>query len=217
MTGSASRPRGTGLPDSLADALGEVATRQAFQRNTLLGAQGTPCTRLLILGRGNVLLSRRTPDDRESALYLLGPGDLLGEGSLRREQVWLVSARALTDGFCHSLPASHLPRLAQFYPELVAQIVSLLAERLEWAHRRAELMIYAGARDRLLGLLEALGTKHGSMEGGRLWVPLRVTQQQLGEMVGLARETVARGLAELEQQGVIERCARRGLWLRTER
>ena len=50
---------------------------------------------------------------------------------------------------------------------------------------------------------------------GRLqeWMPLPLTQSELGQMIGLARETVARMLAQLERDGVIRREGRKGLWL----
>jgi CRP-like cAMP-binding protein len=53
---------------------------------------------------------------------------------------------------------------------------------------------------------------HGRREGDRVWVPLGLTQEDLGKMVGLARETVARLLAELEDSGLIRREGR-GVWL----
>src|SRR5207244_9076308 len=137
---------------------------------------------------------------------LLGPGDLLGEGSLRPERCWLASARAVTNGAMHVLPAAQLPRFAQYFPKLMAHIVTLLSSRLERAHRRLDLITAKSARERVLGLLYVMSEFHGREEGGAFWMPIRLSQAALGELVGLARESVGRDFSDLEEQGFV-RCA----------
>lgn len=200
------------LAELQSGALAEIAPRIQFWKGMELGRQGTPCNQLYIIASGQVLLSRREPDGEERPLFLLGPGELFGEGSLREERVWLANPRAATDGTAHVLPAAQLPRLAQYYPRLTHHIIRLLADRLERSHRRLDLVRANSARDRLLGLLEVMAEHHGRREGDRVWVPLGLTQEDLGKMVGLARETVARLLAELEDSGLIRREGR-GVWL----
>jgi CRP/FNR family transcriptional regulator len=193
--------------------LAQLAPQQQFWKGAPIGEQGSACTRLYIIASGQVLLSRRSEEGVDRPMYLLGVGDLFGEGSLRPERVWLFQARALTDVTAHALPSAHLPKLAQYYPQLTAHIVRLLAERLERSHSRVDLVRTHGARDRLMGLFQVLAERHGEPEGDRIWVPLTVTQEEIGAMVGLARETVARLLTELEEAGVLDR-GRRGVWLK---
>jgi CRP-like cAMP-binding protein len=181
----------------------------------LIGGQGDPCENLYIIAEGQVLMSRRSPEGEDYALYLLGPGDLFGEGSLRPGRCFLGTLRAVTDVTVHALPAAQLPRFAQYYPQLMAHVGSLLAARLERAHRRRDVLCANNARDRVVGLLRAMAEYHGRPEGERTWVPLELTQAELGEMVGLARETVARVMADLEAEGTIRRRQRSGLWIRT--
>lgn len=200
------------LADLRSGSLSELAPKFEFWKGMVLGSQGDPVDHLFIIAEGQVLLSRRDPDGGERPIYLLGPGDLFGEGSLRPDRRWLVNVRSVSDGSAHRLPASHLPRLAQYYPQLTAYIVGLLAERLERAHSRLDLVRAHSARDRLLGLIHVLAEHHGERQGDRTWVPIHLTQEELGGMIGLARETVARLLGELADEGVIGR-ERAGLWL----
>lgn len=195
-------------------ALNELAARRAFWKGRLIGVQGQPCESLHIISEGQVLLSRQTPEGEDYALYLLGPGQMFGEGSLHPDGCWLASARAVTDGLVHVLPASHLPRLFQYHPQLADHVLTLLSLRLERAHRRLDVTNVHSARERLLGLLRAMSDYHGEPQGGEIWLPLGLTQSELGDMVGLARETVARVIADLEEEGLIRREGRRGMWLR---
>jgi CRP/FNR family transcriptional regulator len=194
-------------------ALTDLAPRTRFWKGTRIGTQGELCENVYIIAEGQVLLSRRNSEGEDYALYLLGPGDLFGEGSLGRQRRWHVTAKAMTDGVTHVLPACQLPRFAQFYPQLTAHIVTLLSARLERAHLRLDIVTTDSARGRLLSLLAVLADYHGETRDGARWLPMRLTQAELGSMVGLARETVARTLGELEADGIIRRLGRRGLWL----
>jgi CRP/FNR family transcriptional regulator len=194
--------------------LADLAPRVLLWQGMEIGVQGQPCDSLYILAEGQVLLSRTIPEGQEHALYLLGPGDLFGEGALRPEKRWLVTARAVTEGAAHVLRASQFPRFAEYHPQLATQIVTLLCGRLERAHRRLDLVTSRSARTRLLGLLQVLADHHGRDCGEDRWLPLRLTHAELGEMIGLARETVGRALAELVEEGTLRREGQEGFWLR---
>jgi len=194
--------------------LAEIAPRVPFWKGTVFGAQGQPCTSLYIIVRGQVLLSRRGLDGEEYSAYLLAPGDLFGEGSLDPDRTWMVTARAVSDGAVHVLPSAQLPRFMQYYPELGAHIVRLLGSRLARTHRRLDLVTSNCARERVLGLLRVMSDYHGQTRNGTIWLPVPITQSELAEMVGLARETVARVLTTLETEGLLRREGRRGFWLK---
>jgi CRP/FNR family transcriptional regulator, cyclic AMP receptor protein len=194
--------------------LADLAPRVQFYKGMEIGTQDEPCDSLYIISEGQVLMSRRNPGGGDYALYLLGPGDLFGEGSLRPRRRWLANLRAVTNVVAHRLPASQLPRFAQYYPQLVGYVMSLLSARLERSHQRRDVLGTYSARDRVIGLLVALAEFHGERQGDEVWLPLSLTQAELGEMVGLARETVARVLADLEEEGAIRRRTRSGLSLR---
>lgn len=201
------------LPQIDLRALEEIAPRRPLLKGRLICVQGQRADNLFLIDEGQVLLCRTGADDEDYSLYLLGPGQLFGEGALHPECQSLVTARAITDGSAYVLPAALLPRLFQFYPELSRHIVNLLSVRLERAHRRLDVTRLADARARLLALLYAMADYSGQPAGSEIWMPLPLTQAELGQMIGLARETVARILGQLERDGAIRRDGRRGLWL----
>lgn len=194
-------------------SLSGLAPLRKFWKGMLIGRQGETCDQLYIISRGQVLLSLDQAADSNDPLYLLGAGEVFGEGSLRPERRWLVTARAVTDGTVHVLPAVHLPRLCQYYPELTSYIIALLSGRLERAHQRVGLVKGNSGRERLLGLLCVFARHHGSEEGEWSRLSVYLTQAELGEMVGLARETIARIFADLTEEGLVRRSGRHTLWL----
>ncbi len=196
--------------------LADLAPLRRFSAGDCLARQGEHCEHIQVVARGKILLCRTTPEGEESALYLLGAGDLYGEGSLHPSRKWLFTPRAVEAGAVHCLPAVYLARMAQHFPQLTTHIVTLMSVRLEWAHQRVELIKSAGARERLLALARHLAETSGVADGSGYWVSLPLTQAELGSLAGLARETVVRTLAELEVAGLVRRDGRRGLWVATE-
>jgi CRP-like cAMP-binding protein len=97
---------------------------------------------------------------------------------------------------------------------LTSYIIGLMSARLERAHHRVGLVKGNSGRERLLGLLCVLARHHGCQDGEWNRLSVYLTQAELGEMVGLARETVARIFAELTKNGVVRRSGRHTLWLR---
>jgi len=122
----------------------------------------------------------------------------------------MATIRAVTDGSAYVLPSAQVPRLAQFYPQLITQLLRLISARLEQAHRRLDLFATTSARERVLGLLRVMAGSRGEPHGEELWLPLPLTQAELGGLLGLTRETVARVTADLEAEGIIRHVPRRG-------
>lgn len=213
MTGPSTNPA-TLLTALKSGSLADFAAKTPFWKGMKLGVQGEPCPHLYIVASGQVLLRRRNSQGEDSALYLLGPGDLFGEGSLLPRGEWIFSAQAVTDGTAYLIRTAQLPHLAQYHPEITAHVIRLLASRLQQAHERGDLVTKQGARERLLGLLALMAEYQGEPRGEEVWISLTVTQEQLGEMIGLARETVARTISGLEHEGVVRHVRRRGFWLR---
>jgi len=196
--------------------LSDLAPRVPFTAGMVLGVQDEPCTHLHILTEGQVILSRKSPGGETTVLSLLAAGDLFGEGSLLPSKTWLVTARAHTDGAAHLFSGAMLPRFAQHYPRLAAHVITLLSSRLALAHRRLDIIRTSSAREKVLGVLALLADRHGFEEDGRYWIPVKMTQSDMGDMVGLARETVARCLAELRSEGVFAQ-ERQGIWFKPPR
>jgi CRP/FNR family transcriptional regulator len=191
-----------------------LAPRAFFGRGQVIGAEGEPCEELVVLQRGRVLLSRQGMRPDSAALYLVGPGDLLGVAVFGSERKWTLTARAVTDTVARQITRPNIRRLLTRRPELAEDLLARMADRLYRAHRRCLVSTNDSARQRVLALLCLMSDYHGEPAGDEVWLPLHLSQAQMGEMVGLARETVARTMTLLEDEGLIRKAQRRGFWLR---
>jgi len=93
--------------------------------------------------------------------------------------------------------------------EEAIELLRLTASRL---HRTASALEEALAHDvptRLSRRLCELASRHGVPGGGGVLLPLPLTQEDLGRMVGASRETVNRSLAGLAVRGLVRTEGRR--------
>lgn len=76
--------------------------------------------------------------------------------------------------------------------------------RLNNANQQIYEMTFLSVRARIVKRLLRLQAYHASLvPGGQKPVPLRITHQQLADMVGAVRETVSKIIKELQEEGLI--------------
>lgn len=122
---------------------------------------------------------------------LWGPGDVVGKALSTIEPYQIECLTAVE--------AILLPLGSQQIPEewLLAYLQQIEMLTLIRSHRRVDVM--------LVKLLGWLAKRFGhAVESGNL-IDLRLTHQDLAELMGTTRVTVTRILGQLEEQGLIER------------
>lgn len=215
MVEEARRPAGDRLLELLdSPECAPLAPRAFFARGQLVGSEGQPCEGLVVISRGRALLSGQGMRADSATLYLVGPGDLLGVHTFGGDGRWTVTARAVTDTVVRQISRANIRRIFGRRPEVMELFLARMADRLDRAHRRCLVSTNDSARERVLALLTLMSDYHGEPAGDEVWLSIHLSQAQMGEMVGLARETVARTMTALEEEGLIRKAQRRGFWLR---
>lgn len=157
-----------------------------------------------VILEGTVKIYVSHEDGREVILAFLGPGDTVGEMSLidsagrsanvvtteRSRLLWMD--RATFQGCLRTLTP------------LANNLVRLLANRLRFANEQIQALCTLDVPGRVARQILALADRYGSREaGGEVTIPLRLTQSDLGEIVGASRERVNQVMVELRQRGAI--------------
>ena len=79
------------------DALSQRAERESFAAGDTIIAEGDPADRFFIIARGEVAISRRTPEGDEVKLAKLGRGQFFGEIGILAETGRTATVRAVGD------------------------------------------------------------------------------------------------------------------------
>lgn len=101
-------------------------------------------------------------------------------------------------------------------PSQVEDMDVIVWEHLQQAEALMQIRSYKRVDMMLLKLLTWLSTRFGQDVGTGRLIDLRLTHQDLSELLGATRVTVTRTLNQLEQQGLIERLPLQQIILREE-
>ncbi len=160
-----------------------------------------PAEVLFILKKGNVAISRISPDGKKLILTTLQAGTIFGEMAIIGQRMHETFAEALTECVICIMSQRDVEDLLLADPRIAVRLVKALGERLTRAEARIEEMAFKPVPARLASLLLRLGTE--SDWRGRPIVQ-GLTHQQLGELVGTYRETATAILGQFRNEGLIE-------------
>jgi CRP/FNR family transcriptional regulator, cyclic AMP receptor protein len=138
------------------------------------------------------------------AAELMGPGDLIEPCELGEEELLacVIGWRALVPIRCAVLDAAFAERVRPW-----PQITQTLLRRVERRARNLNVLRAIASQPRLevrlALLLWHLAARWGRVEPGGIRVPLPLTHQLLGHLVGAERPSVSHALARLARSGLL--------------
>lgn len=196
----------------LLDALSQEQKRQVEQATQMLQLRrgeraylpGDPSDRIFLLKSGVIKIAAVGADGRESILALLHPGDIFGELAVVDDSPRDHLAEAFQDAVICAMNRDLMLRLIRESPELGYQVTKILGFRLRTFRSRVEELLCRSAQARLAQALLDLAGEHGVPDADGVLIPLRLSQRDLGKLVGLSRETVNGVLQEFRQRGLVE-------------
>jgi CRP/FNR family cyclic AMP-dependent transcriptional regulator len=163
-------------------------------------AKGSPGQSTMAVLRGAVKISSQSPEGKEIVLNIINAGALFGELAMLDGRERTADATAVDE--CELLVMyrrDFLPFLER-RSDICIMVIEKLCKRLRQTSEQVEDIMFGDLGSRLAKVLLRL-----AQEGGRSQTPvLRVTQQELGSMVGSARESVNRHLHVWQAAGLIK-------------
>lgn len=198
---------GPGLAaEGLAGLLARHGRVVDFKRGQMIYASGADDSTMMLITKGRVEISRSSADGRRSILTHLGPGDVLGELAALDGGPRSADAVAATTVRGQVLARAQVLQLLQEHPDAALDVIGMLCRRLRETSGMYTAHMLADGQARLARLLLHLSEKWGeALPGGRLRLAERFSQSDLGDLVGLSRESVNRQIRDWEQAGLIER------------
>jgi CRP/FNR family transcriptional regulator, cyclic AMP receptor protein len=194
-----------GLSEADMAAIGHATTMTHCVRGQRVLSPDDPPDRIHIVKKGRVRVYRMSPDGKQLTLDIFEKGTILGDMEmLGQDRLPEAYAEAIEDGVICTISPDELRALIERYPTIGVNIIRHLSRRLQAAERELEAMAYQRVDQRLARRLLDLGQRFGvKTERGTL-IEARLTQQELAEMVGTTRETLAHTLADLRRRGLLD-------------
>ena len=180
------------------------ARLRTFEARQTVYGQGTSCADVFIVVSGQVKLARVDGEGNEFTTGLFSAGDPFGPG-LAGTDAREAQETAVTNGpvSLWQVPVAAFHTLLLEHPALCLGIMELLARRQRQTERRLVGLAFKRTEARLAETLRELSggfdlrCEHGFGQH------LRITQQELADLVGASRPVVSTILNRLRKAGVL--------------
>jgi CRP-like cAMP-binding protein len=189
-----------GLPAQDIDMLAGQARRASHRKGTVIFARGDEGRSLMAIRSGTVRISTMTADGKEAVLNMLRAGQVFGEIALLDGKPRTADATAATDCELVVLDRAEFVPLLRANPDLALRIIALLCARMRRTSEQIEDVMFLPLEARLAKALLRLAAE----QGAGVEAPARlvsVTQRDLGQMIGMSRESTNKQLSAWQREG----------------
>ena len=198
------------LTDSERDTLDWAERRESrVPSGQVLMEQDKPNDNLYIVQQGWTHSSRRLVTGGRQIVSFHYAGDLVGTSSI----AWSLATNtviAVSDCIVSELSKAQLGRIFKAQPRLAGALYAIAAADYVAMGDRLTSIGRMGATERLSMMLLDIMARLRVTAGGVIdSFDLPLTQQDIGDAVGLTKVHVSRTLGEMERRGLIERNGRR--------
>ena len=183
----------------------QCTQRKRLSKGHYLFHQGEVTSTIYLIKSGKLKLVQNTEDGHETILDVCGPGEVLGELSMYQEQNEHSSAIAMEEVCICCFSEIQFELLIKQDPSFALRIIGYLGQK------RYENSLNFGkeagqtVKERLLRLFYRLSEQYGQKTSTSTLIDLKITQQELSDMIGASRVMVIHALNELKAANIIDR------------
>jgi CRP/FNR family transcriptional regulator, cyclic AMP receptor protein len=193
-----------GLDEAVIDWLVPHAVSRKVKKGTVLFRKGDTGTKLYAVCAGAVRISATSEQGNYAIFNLISPGDIFGEIAFLDQGPRTADAIVVENGEVMIIERRDFIQLLREYPDVSMQLIEILCARLRRTSEQVEDIIFLGLPNRLAKVLLHL---HGRPSTDAASNKIRITQQEISQMIGASRESTNKQLRDWQRRK----------WLRLER
>ncbi len=189
--------------------ISRIAIFRKYRKGMIIFMEGEPGDELYFVKEGRVKLSKMLADGREQILHFVQKGDVFAEILLFDGGTFPATAEVQEDGEIGMIRNADLEILLQKHPQISFKLLKLLSKRLRTAQQQIRDLALKDTYGRMASTLLKLAQDYSAQDDdaqnqGVTMINFALSQQELANIIGSSRETVARILSDFKKQKLIE-------------
>jgi len=185
-----------------------IYPEKRFPKVARIFSVGDPPDFIYILKKGLVKLVSVSEKGLETILQIFKPDDVFGEFLLSAEKRHF-EAVAMEDSVVTAISREMFRELLMTVPAIGLNFIKLLSERLARAEKELAGFSHSWSYHRLAKILLQLSEGFGEEIPSGTMINVRMTHEDLANMIGTSRESVTVQLRRFEQMGLVARQGRK--------
>jgi len=159
---------------------------------------------VLLLTSGRVKICSFSTDGKQAILTFIEPGELFGELAMLDQETREEYAEATEACTLLLIPADAVQDLMARHADVSLGVTKLFGMRRQRIERRLKYLLFRSNRERLVHLLLELAERYGSHTANGVALGIKLSHQDLANIIGSTRETVTVVLGELQNEGSLK-------------
>jgi CRP-like cAMP-binding protein len=193
------------LDESTLDVLLRLATPRFIKARQTVCRKGEQGDEVFIIVHGKLKVSSTSDDGREAILAILEDGDVSGEMSIIDGHPRSANVIAVQDTETLVIHRRQFLPFLETHPKAAIALLGALIHRLRGTDALVEDMHFLDIRTRLAKTLVRLALDHGrTTAGGGIRIDLKLSQEDLGNLVGATRESINKQMRVWVEEGILE-------------
>ena len=183
-----------GLSVDEMEALASSSSSRSFPKNTVVIHENDPADSLFIIESGKVKVYCSDKNGKEFIMNTQSEGDYFGELALLDDSSRSASVRTVEKSSFCIVFKDDFNRVLDDHPNIARKLIRNLAQRVRKLTADVKSLALQDVYGRVANVLTDLAEERGD---GTLFIPEKLTQQDIADRVGASREMVARILKDL--------------------
>ncbi len=175
----------------------------SFAKKEVIFAEGDPPEHLYFVTRGKVKITKLSQDGKEIIIEIIPPFDFFGLVAVMRGFPYPANAVAMEETEVLKLSRSDLMRILDRFPSLMYSLTMNLGDRMRGAHETLKNIALERVEARIVSLLLKLAENVGRRTEDGILIDMRLSRQDIADMVGTTVETAIRTMTRFRKSGLI--------------
>jgi len=193
-----------GVSDGEAQKISTLCAERRYPKGATIFSEGDTSDALYILKEGLVKLTSLAAKGTETILHILKADDVFGELFLAEERR-PFTAVALEDVCATVVSRDNFLALLASVPTVGVNFARLLSKRVMKVEKGLAEFSHSWSYHRLAKVFLELSAKHGEDLPAGTLIRLRLTHEDLANLIGTTRETVTTQINRFERMGLLGR------------
>ncbi len=174
-----------------------------IRRRQVVYLPGDPGDSVYFVNGGRLKVSKVTRDGKELTLAYRVPGEIFGELCLIEGGPREEMAEAMENSLISVVERALFDQILTKEGLISSRLVKIVAQRRRDVENKIEQLIFKDVNAKLAELLLRLGDEYGIEDSRGTLVSLKITHQEMANLIGSTRETVSLTLSQFKRRGFI--------------
>ena len=196
-----------GLSDAELKELEPYLGTVTYKKKETIFSEGEPPEWFYLVLTGKIKITKLSHDGKEIILEVISPTDIFGGVAVIKGFPYPANAVAMENSDVLRISRKNLMRLVDRFPNLMYCIALQLGDRMKSSYDSLKNIALERVEARIAALLLKLSRKVGVQAKDGLLIDMRLTKQDVADMVGTTVETSIRTFSKFKKQGLVTESA----------